>query len=294
MIWFWVAIAVLTAVVVRSLARPLLQPLHGETSRNLFDAGIYRDQLAELERDLARGLIDPRAAEAARIEISRRLLAVARTEEKIEARTEEKTAEKTAQDLFGSAAPRRTTFLVLAFFLPLSALGIYLALGRPDLPGQPLASRTPAAEAIPPQVREMVARLDRRLHEQPNDPDGWRLLASSYRRLGEIDKSLEAWRQLQQLNPADLGVRAALAETLVAAADGQVTEEAHRLFKELVAEEAENPMARYFLALAQAQAGDLRGALVAWQALAKESPSEAPWLPLVQHRIAEISEMLKK
>ncbi len=75
----WVFAAVLTFVVLAILLLPLLRGREavGADDRNAYDRTVFRDQLAELDRDLARGLIGAKEAEAARNEIARRLIAAA-------------------------------------------------------------------------------------------------------------------------------------------------------------------------------------------------------------------------
>src|SRR3954469_19247408 len=92
------------------------------------DIAVYRDQLAEIARDRAAGLIGEAEAEAARIEVSRRLLAAAQ-------------AGDAHAEPSSSLWRRRATALAALIILPAGATAIYLTLGSPDLPGEPLAER---------------------------------------------------------------------------------------------------------------------------------------------------------
>ncbi|WP_255542671.1 c-type cytochrome biogenesis protein CcmI [Azospirillum sp. INR13] len=124
---FWILAAVLTAAVLLFIVPPLLRSGAAAPDRDAFDREVYRDQLDELERDRARGLINDAQAEAAKAEIARRMLA-----------TEEKSGSAATP-----ATPRsaRVLAVLLALMLPLGALSVYGLYGRPDLPAQPLASR---------------------------------------------------------------------------------------------------------------------------------------------------------
>jgi cytochrome c-type biogenesis protein CcmH len=82
-------------------------------------------------------------------------------------------------------------------------------------------------------------------------------------------------------------IAAAYAETLVMAADGIVTPAAHEALDTVIAHDPKNPSARYYLALADAQAGNTKAAIDAWQALLAEAPADAPWAQMVRQRIAD-------
>ena len=284
MMLFWSLAALLTAAVVAALIRPLLHTPPPLPERGRYDLEVYRDQLAEIDRDLARGVIADTQAEAARIEVSRRILAV---------------AEPPLSP--NPAAPARTASRRLAatllVALPLGTLTLYLALGRPDLPDLPLAARaTPTAQAsgsTPPDVLTAVAHLAERLKTEPNNLEGWVLLAQSLGKLGRLADAVTAWHQAAALAPADDEITGNLAEALTAANQDTVPDEARRLFEAVQARHAADPRAAHYLALARAQAGDFRGALDRWVALAAASPANAPWLPLVQRRIEDMAGQLK-
>jgi cytochrome c-type biogenesis protein CcmH len=280
MIGFWVMAAALCAGVVAALVRPLLRPAPAARPRADHDRAVYRDQLAELERDLGRGLIGAGEAEAARTEIARRLLAAADQPEPA-----------------ASMRKRRQPVLALALMvlLPVLTLALYLPLGRPDLPDQPFAGRsqTPAEPPVPAQVLKAVETLAARLSAQPDDLPGWMLLARSLGKLGRFDESVEAWRAALKLAPEEAELRGTLAEALTTAEQGTVGDEARRLFEAVLAQQPGDPRASHYLALARAQAGDFQGALERWQAMVRATPANAPWLPMIQIRIKDMAVRLK-
>ena len=143
---FWIVAAAMTAAVTALVLTPLLRSRQtggsGAGSRAAYDMEVYRDQLAELERDLARGVIDDRQAQGARTEISRRMLAVAE-----EGKREAQSA--------GASSGRgsRSVALALCVLIPVGALAVYIPSGEPNLPGQPFASReTKPENGAPAQV----------------------------------------------------------------------------------------------------------------------------------------------
>lgn len=273
MIVFWLVAALLTALAILPLLRALLRPAPPPEGAAGFARGVYAAQVAEIDRDKARGILTGDQARAARAEVGRRLLNAAAE------------AEKAAAGTAPAKAATRTA-LAVTLLLPLAAMAIYLPLGQPTLRSQPFAERQPE-ESVPPEVLAAVAKLEKALTQNPDDLGGWGLLAQSYSAMGRIDDAAMAWRQVLRLSPDDASVKAALAEALTMAADGVVGEEAVRLFTDAVAADPMDARARYYLGVARQQAGDIRGAIDRWAALVGDSPADAPWLPTVRSSIAD-------
>lgn len=270
MIGFWLAAAIMTALVVLPLVRVLLRPRAEAGNAAEFARGVYAQQVAEVERDLARGILSPDQAKAARAEIGRRLLNAAAEAEKAADGTATKPSTKLA--------------LVVTLALPVLALALYLPFGNPNLPAQRFAERTDRRE-VPPQVLTAVANLEKALQENPNDLGGWTLLAQTYSAMGRPDDAAKAYRHALGLSQGDPELMSALAEALTGATDGIVGEEAQRLFTAAAEADPMNARARFFLGVARQQAGDVKGALERWSALVADSPADAPWLPMLRQQI---------
>lgn len=272
---FWIFAAVLTAAVLLLIVPPLLRTAGSGPDREEFDREVYRDQLDELERDRARGLINDAQAEAAKAEIARRMLATA----------------ETGAPTGGGVTPRsaRVLAVLLALVLPVGALAVYGSVGRPDLPAQPLASRNIEQErgGPPKSVLAAMDKLKAQLAENPSDIQGWLILGQAYAKMGRNGDAADALRHAVALNRDDVEVQGLFAETLVSANDGMVPEEAVAAFDAVLAKEPKDPRARFFAALARFQAGDQQGALDRWSALMAESPADAPWVPVVRDQIRE-------
>ena len=269
--FFWILVAVLTAAVAAVLLLPLLRPVTVEEDAS-HDVEVYRDQLEELKRDEATGLIGAGEAELARAEVARRLITAKKAEEKRAA---------------GSTARRnRLAQAFVIVLLPALGLCLYLGTGRPDLPSQPLAERL----ANPgDDINMLIARAENHLARNPDDGAGWDLLAPIYYRSGRMEEAANAYRQaLRLLGPSTARLDGS-AETLIALSNGVVTAEARAQLQQSLALEAGNPRAKYYLALALEQEGKRDEARAAYEALAKESPADAPWLPLVNQRIAGLA-----
>ncbi len=267
----WLLAGLLSAVVVLLLSVPMLKRNAGGPAANA-DLAVYRDQLAELEREVARGLLPQSEAAAARLEIQRRLLGAAA----VDARP----APGAARSLLGAA---------LLLLLPLAAVAIYLDLGSPNLPAVPFAAPAPAAAASQ-AMAELVDRLKAGMKTHPDDPKGWTLLGDALGQLGRYGESAEAYGKaiaaLQAKGtPATAELHSLQGEALTAAAGGQVTPMARTAFDAALALDAKDPRARFYLALAESQAGHLQAALDRWLALEADSPPGAPWLEVLRSQI---------
>ncbi|MBV2184762.1 MAG: c-type cytochrome biogenesis protein CcmI [Rhizobium sp.] len=270
---FWIVSALLTVAVAIALLFPLLKGASPAPVDDVGEAAVYRDQLKELERDKAAGLISNEDAGYARAEIGRRLLAVSGEGTKTVDTSKAKGRNALSQ-----------AFVILC--LPAIGLGLYLKTGSPDMPAAPLAARL---ENPGNNIELLVAKVERHLAENPNDGSGWDLLAPIYvkmQRLGDAELAFRNAIRLQGMNPARMN---GLGEVLMAGNDGIVTDDARAAFEEALRLDGKDPRARFYLALALEQAGKRDEALSAFQSLAKDSPADAPWLPLVQQHIAATS-----
>ena len=178
---FWSVAALLTVGASLAVLLPLARPRDGERPAEANDLEVYRDQLAELDRDAARGLIQPAEAEQARAEIARRIL-----------QADGRAREGAPQGRAGRTLPRiAATAAILA--VPLVSWGIYAAIGSPGLPSQPLAERL-AKNPAESTVDELVARAEAHLAANPSDGRGWDVLAPIYLRLGRYGEAVNAYR----------------------------------------------------------------------------------------------------
>ena len=283
---FWIAAALLSGIVVMIVVRPLLRrdrdAAEAEAnSRTASDVAVYRAQLSEVERDLARGVLAPDQAEAARIEIQRRLI---------------RAAERgTGGDGPVRRLPRPAAWIV-AGTVPLIALGVYVAIGAPGTPDMPLAERLAAAEARHSGERakfeQLTTDLAERLRKRPDDVAGWVMLGRAERLLGRYDASIAAFATALTATggpdaaPPDL--LADIAESHVYAAGGVVDEAARTWFGRALARDPAHLKARHYTAVARSQAGDDRGALALMRGIEVETPPDAPWLPALRQRISQL------
>jgi cytochrome c-type biogenesis protein CcmH len=269
MLWF--VFALMTAAAIFAV----LWPLSGGSRprQDGSEAAVYKDQLTEVDRDVSAGLINPPEAAAARVEISRRLLAA---------------ADNQRQPAAGSNIRlRRAAAIVALLGLPVIALGIYVPLGSPGLADFPLAQRARAPEASQ-SLDNLVAQVEQHLESNPTDGRGWSVLAPVLARLGRVDDAVRAFRNSITYNGESADRRADLGEVLVAAAGGVVTAEAKAEFERAVALDADEVKASYFLGLAAEQDGRAEEAASIWRAMLEKAPANAPWRPLVQAALVRV------
>jgi len=236
-------------------------------TRRAFDLEVYRDQLGEIEGDLERGLITADQAEAARIEVQRRVLTLGGPEE---------------PDGAPSAPGRQyrwIAFGTIGIGVPALALVLYFSVGSPGLPSQ-LYSAVPATSAdsmAGRSVDEAILNLERRLADNPQDTNGWLLLGRSFIALERLEDAVKALSRAAELSQGNLDIMTMLGEAKVWSADGVVTPEALQLFEAVLAKRPGEPAARFYLGISRAQAGVPREALDIWTALAAETPVDAAW-----------------
>ena len=281
----WLILGAMTLVVVVVLLRPLLAASKPMASRAAYDLQVYRDQLAEVKRDEARGVLAASEAEAATREIKRRVLAAVGDDEALAA---------AAGIGEASAAPgrasRRWVAYGIAAALPLAAIVLYLAVGFPEAPDAPFAGRQSEANAANgqmPDIKVALPHLEAELKANPSDLQGWLLLARSYQALGRNADAVGAFRHAADLAPGNAEILAAFGETMVMSENGAVNPEAKQIFQRAVALDPRSLPARFYLGLAQAQAGDGRDAVRAWLAIEAEAPKDAPWLPALRDQIKQ-------
>jgi cytochrome c-type biogenesis protein CcmH len=272
----WLILALMTAGALGAVVWPLVRA-RGMTAAGS-DLVVYRDQLEEIERDRTDARIGADEAEAARVEVSRRLLAAANAEN-----TGPANAGRDARRRFAAAA-------AAVIMIPLLAVAMYGGLGSPELPGQPLAARKQGGqenlESNP--IAQLLARVEAHLEENPNDGRGWEVVAPVYMKLDRYEDAAKARLKAISLLGATAIREVDLGEALTAAANGVISEEAKAAFDRAVALDADNFKAQFYLGLAAEQDGNATEAARIWRALIAKAPSDAPWLSVVRNSLARV------
>jgi len=270
----WFVFALMTAVAIFAVLWPLGRARREAPRAN--DVAVYRDQIDEIGRDRAAGLIGEPEAEAARVEVSRRLIAAA-----------DAAAQSAAAPRPGATVRRRIAAVAVLVALPAISAALYLALGSPQLPGQPIASRaTPPLQSRP--IDNLVAQVEAHLEKNPEDGRGWEVVAPVYMRLGRFEDAVRAWRHALRINGASAEREADLGEALMGLANGVVTDEAKAAFDRALALDGKQPKARFFLGVAAYQDGKAAAAAAIWRGMLADARPDSPWGPMVRQALAEV------
>jgi cytochrome c-type biogenesis protein CcmH len=254
-------LALLAFVALLPILSPLLRGSRPAPTRASFDQAVYRDQLHELDRDIARGLITPAEADFARLEIQRRLL---------------------ASDQVPAAPQRlaRSPILAAIVFVVIGAgsVGSYMWLGAPGLPDEPFSARRAelAGDNGPSSLQLATDALAAKLKQNPSDAAGWLLYGRNLAMLSQWDQAEDAYRHAMDLGEASADIAGDHAEMMVMQAGGTVTPAAEAALRQVLKADPGSGIARYYLAVAAMQAGEPRQAIDGFQALLAGLPEGSP------------------
>lgn len=296
---FWIVAVALALVCGGGIALALLGRGRTEAALERFDLAIYRDQLAAVDRDLARGVVTPEEAERLRVEIKRRILEADRA-------AESGTATAAAPAALSGAVAVASVVVVAG-----GALWLYDAIGAPGYPDLPLerriaeataraAERPSQAEAekeVPPtpapepseEFAGLMEKLRAAVAERPDDLRGQQLLAQNEARLGRFAEAHAAQERVLAIlgDEAQASDWADYADLLILAAGGYVSPEAEVALGQALARDPRNGTARYYTGLMQMQTGRPDLGFQTWERLLRESRPEAPWVPPIRAQIEE-------
>ncbi|WP_271893252.1 c-type cytochrome biogenesis protein CcmI [Candidatus Phyllobacterium onerii] len=273
---FWISAAVLTVVATLLVLLPLTRRVQEPVSDNQYDIEVYRDQLRELDADEKRGLIDPASSEQARAEIGRRLLKSAKAVE------DDKAIVRPTK-----SATREWLTLATVLAIPLISWGIYTKLGSPDLPAQPLAERLakPADQSTP---AELVARAEAHLALNPDDGQGWEVLAPIYMRMGRPGDAVAAYQNSIRLNGDSAGRQLGLGQALAAETGGKITARAEEAFQRAMTLDPKDMRPQFYIIDGWMQQGRLPEARDLIRKLLAEAPADVPWRDQAQAALTRL------
>ena len=274
----WIAFTLMVVIAAVGITIPLVRRYDSRRARPAENQVLGR-QLADIDSQAATEGLAEGEAESLRTETLRRFLA------------ETPATEKPARPLGGRSL--LVLGLGLAAIIAVGASVLYTQIGRPDLAtapgGSAPAPATADAGAPNGHAGPMIAELEAKMRQSPNDPEGWRMLGWSYMQTGRFADSAGAYGRAATLDPADADYKSAQGEALVKAADGHVTPEAQAAFAVAFKLDPTDPRSRYFLAAAKDQAGDHASAMTDWIALLKSAPPGAPWAAEVRGFVVRIA-----
>ena len=268
MILFWVLSAVLAAAALVLLVHPLLSRREGQgISRSAANLSIYRDQLRELEADLAAGTLAGGDYDRARRELETRLL-------------EDVDQPAAAVKAVGG----RRMALVLGIAIPALAVALYFAIGNP---GALDPRRAADGEVTAQQIEAMVERLAARLRENPDDADGWKLLGRSHAALGRFADAVNAYAKAAVQAPRDPQLLADFADALAMARGENLQGEPEKLVLRALEIDPRNLKALALAGTAAFERKDYKAATGHWQRMLPLVPPDSKDARAIQSSIDE-------
>ncbi|HEY1929988.1 MAG TPA: c-type cytochrome biogenesis protein CcmI [Caulobacteraceae bacterium] len=268
----WVVLTVLISAAVAALAVALTRRLEAKRDRP-GEATALRLELADIDAQVAAGVLPSATAETLKAETIRRFLGSG--------------AATTAPKPPLGRRTQMAMAVVIAAVVASGATLIYAKLGRPDLAVSHPAPAETGGDAA--QVSALLPQLEAKVRANPDDPQGLDLLGGAYMDVGRYKDAAATFARLAVVKPRSAEVLAAQGEALTRAAGGTVTPEAAGVFRAALAINSTDPRAQYFLALLKDQGGDHAGAVADWIALVKSAPPGAPWVSEVRAQVEQVA-----
>ena len=284
MILFWLICALFIViafafVLPTALERPDKSQRTIADERKFANIAIYRDQLSELEADLRNGIVSEEQYAQDRDEIERRLL--------------EDTAGASPATANGAKVPpaSRSTAYAIAFGLPLAAVLFYFQVGNPGSLTQtarPVAAPPSATgERSQEQIEANVAALAQKLQTNPNDAQGWTMLARSYNSMERFGEAAGAYAKATELQPKDADLWAEYAFVTAMANNQSLEGRPMELVNQALKVDPDNAKALQLAGSAAFQTKNYSKAINYWQRVLKQVPPDSPTAQAIQERIDE-------
>ena len=299
---FWIAAAGIGLAVTALLLLALLRGRADDEPAAAYDLRVYRDQLREVDRDLARGVIAPADAERLRTEVARRVLEADRA---LGAGTD------------GAPAPRLASFVMAGLVAAVMLGGVwgYFRMGAPGYPDLPIAERLAASDEVyrtrPPQAAaeaaaaarapapgpvepafsELMDKLRSALKDRPDDLEGHRLLARNESGVGNQAAAIAAQRQVIAIlgDRVSADDHAMLAEMMILAAGGYVSPEAEAEITRALQLDPLNGTATFYAGLMFAQVGRPDRTFSLWAPLLDRSQPGDPWVAPLRAQLMQVA-----
>ena len=271
---FWMIVAVMVAL---SLAF-VLPPLLGSNRRSTaspnqgVDRQLHREHWLELQSELQRGELSPERFEEAKNDISRALL------EDLSAPPPES---------ISAATTNKTPAIILAVTIPLASVGLYLRLGSTESVSPSVAPMAASVDGQPGSVEEMVQGLAERLRNNPDDAQGWLLLARTYVVLERYPQARDAYARAYALSGDEPQLMADYAEAIALTQDNRLTGEPAALLERVLRLEPNNQKGLWLSGFAARQSGNNRQAVVLWQQLLTVLTPGSEEIGMVRDMIAQ-------
>lgn len=265
MIGFWVAAALALVLVLASLFRPfLLKPSGASISRRQLNTAIFRDQLARLEKDRIDNMIEEADYTQARAELQRRVI--------------DDTNE--ADDAATLRAPKKT-MLAIGLVLPVVAIALYALLGSPAT----LEPNGPQHAATAQDMDKLVVGLAQKLEKDPENLQGWAMLARSYKMLGRNVEAEQAFVRAGAFLDNDAQLLAIYADLAATNANGNFAGKPTQLIEKALRVDPQNAMALWLAGSAAFRGGQYDSAIRIWERLTQQIEPDSDDSRMLQESI---------
>jgi cytochrome c-type biogenesis protein CcmH len=266
---FWILAAGLAVLALVFVLPPLLRRADGapDLDHNALNLDVFRQQLAELDGDLALGKLDQDQYAAARRDLERELVHDLEPVAAVKAKPQ--------------AGNQHWAALILALAIPAAAVALYLNIGAlgiitkleaagvtPTAQTQDAAGHATLPDGSPmPPLETLAEQLAQRLEQKPDNPTGWLMLARTWFSLGDQGKGMAALERAYAVAPRQPEVLLAYAEALAETNDNRLNGRPVELLDALLAIEPDNLNGLWLRGMAAFQGADFPGALSRWEPL---------------------------
>jgi cytochrome c-type biogenesis protein CcmH len=288
MIGFWFIAVIFIVIALAFLLPPLLKKRPQDTKivdRKELTINVYKDQFEELENDLKNEVISQEQYDSAKADIERNLL--------VDIKRIEESAEKDGS----SPAPLSVKISTIAIILLIPVLSISLygewGAGEPGLNPDAAQPQVSTPEHQQQTINNMVAQLEQRLKDEPNDPEGWFMLARSYKFLKRYDDAIKVFEKVMKMGGDQVpDVLAAYADTIAMASGRQITQEAIDLLEKAIEIDPNHVQGLWLIGTAAYQQQEFKSALGFWERLYKVLPPGSNEANQIAANIGEVRERL--
>ncbi len=273
----WIIFSALSLLSIIFILWPLINSQNHKDNEKSFEIEFFKKQLSDLNKDIELDILSKKEADEISIEINRRLLK----------------AQNARKEFNITNNPKLLilTSMVIAVGMPFTTLIIYMNLGFPNYNVAINQNTSTPLTGHPDDnnVDNLILTLSERLDKNPNDIEGWLLLARTYREINNIPKALKTYKDAMLYNPNNIPIASEYAEVIVISNQGEVNEVSELAFKNILLQDRKNPRARFYIGLALSQRGEPQKAIAVWRDLTKDAPPSAPWLSIVKDEMAKVA-----
>ena len=270
---FWILTTLLAIIAMGFVCFPLLR--RNMSSKSEFDSEqtLYKARLSEIDKDLELGRLDEVSADAARAEEARKL---------IKASSDTKLVSKSASN--------KSIVLLAALSLPIISIPFYYSLGSP---GVTYSASVAEEDSEQPTIQDLLQIAEKRLESNPDDSNGWEVIAPVYLRMQRYGDAINAYENVLRVEGRSPEMLLKLTDVHIEQGQGQINEQAKELIAEVLSLDKENAIATFYTGIIALQNDRADETMRIWQAMIDGAKGNEEWLPVVRGRIAELKTLEK-